>query len=116
MGEPVRILDLAEDLIRLSGLEPEADIEITFTGIRPGEKMSEELWEAETIYDETDHPEIFRLDGDAELGNARLLGLVRHLEALAQPGDADAIISALDESVPGASIQSTPPPEMTSIV
>jgi len=115
MGEPVRILDLAEDLIRLSGLEPETDIEIEFTGIRPGEKMSEELWEADTAYAETAHPEIFRLDGDAELGNARLLGFVDRLNALSQTGDADAIISALDETVPGASIHSAPPPEMTSI-
>ncbi|MBT3338176.1 MAG: polysaccharide biosynthesis protein [Anaerolineae bacterium] len=104
MGEPVSILGLAKDLIRLSGLEPDEDIEIAFTGIRPGEKMTEILWEAETTYDQTEHPDIFRLDGDAELGNARLLELVRHLDALSQTGDADAIISSLDENVPGAEI------------
>ncbi len=43
MGEPVRIIDLAEDLIRLSGLEPHVDIQLRFTGIRPGEKLYEEL-------------------------------------------------------------------------
>ena len=44
MGEPVRIVDLATDLIRLSGLELGADIEIQFTGMRPGEKLYEEMF------------------------------------------------------------------------
>jgi Predicted nucleoside-diphosphate sugar epimerases len=47
MGKPVRIIDLAKDLIRLSGLDPEKDIEIVFSGIRPGEKLYEELLTAE---------------------------------------------------------------------
>jgi FlaA1/EpsC-like NDP-sugar epimerase len=47
MGEPVRIVDLAKDLIRLSGLEPEVDIQIVFSGVRPGEKLYEELLTSE---------------------------------------------------------------------
>ncbi|MPM28901.1 hypothetical protein SDC9_75438 [bioreactor metagenome] len=47
MGKPVKIIDLATDLIRLSGFEPGTDIDIVFTGIRPGEKLFEELLTAE---------------------------------------------------------------------
>lgn len=59
MGEPVKILDLAKTLIRLSGFEPEKDIEIVFTGIRPGEKLYEELLTAEEGTSATSHKRIF---------------------------------------------------------
>lgn len=59
MGEPVRILDIAHDLIRFYGLVPNEDIKIMFTGARPGEKLSEELYyDSETIC-ETRHPKIY---------------------------------------------------------
>ncbi|MBT3315689.1 MAG: polysaccharide biosynthesis protein [Anaerolineae bacterium] len=105
MGEPVSILGLAKDLIRLSGLEPDEDIEIEITGIRPGEKMTEILWEAETSYDQTEHPDIFQLDGDEKLGHAPLFELVRRLDTFSRQGAADAIVSSLDEHVPGAEIK-----------
>jgi len=59
MGQPVRIIDLAYDLIRLSGLEPEKDIEVRFTGIRPGEKLFEELSNTSEGIERTIHPKIF---------------------------------------------------------
>jgi FlaA1/EpsC-like NDP-sugar epimerase len=59
MGEPVRIVDLARDLIILSGLRPGEDIEITFSGVRPGEKLVEELSTAIENADRTKHPKIF---------------------------------------------------------
>jgi FlaA1/EpsC-like NDP-sugar epimerase len=59
MGEPVKITDLALDLIRLSGLEPEKDIKIDFTGIRPGEKLFEEVLTAEEGTMTTKHERIF---------------------------------------------------------
>jgi FlaA1/EpsC-like NDP-sugar epimerase len=59
MGEPVKIVDLAEDLIRLSGLTPGDDIEIEFSGTRPGEKLYEELSVSGEVADKTKHPKIF---------------------------------------------------------
>ena len=59
MGEPVKIVDLARDLITLSGLVPEKDIEIRFTGLRPGEKLFEELSTLEEKAEKTRHPKIF---------------------------------------------------------
>ena len=60
MGEPVRIVDLATDLIRLSGLAPD-DIPIVFTGLRPGEKLDEHLWEPGAEVELTPNPEILRI-------------------------------------------------------
>ena len=65
MGAPVKIVDLAEDFIRLSGLKPGKDVKIKFTGVRPGEKLFEELYlNSETVVP-TSHPKVFRLkNGD----------------------------------------------------
>lgn len=60
MGEPIKIVDLAREMIRLSGLEPDVDIKIEFTGLRPGEKLFEELLGAEEGSTPTDHPKIFK--------------------------------------------------------
>ncbi|MDF1563923.1 MAG: nucleoside-diphosphate sugar epimerase/dehydratase [Deltaproteobacteria bacterium] len=59
MGEPVKIVDVARDLITLSGLTPGEDIEIAFTGMRPGEKLFEELSVDEEQAEKTRHPKIF---------------------------------------------------------
>jgi FlaA1/EpsC-like NDP-sugar epimerase len=59
MGRPVRILDLAEDMIRLSGLTPYEDVDIEFTGVRPGEKLFEELEMSGENLLKTRHPKIF---------------------------------------------------------
>ena len=110
MGEQVRILDLAEDLIRLSGLEPGRDIEIVFTGIRPGEKLSEDLFEGENLFEQTHHPDIFRLDRSCgELQGEGLMNFVAELVRLAHEGDSQAIINLMDDLVPCATIRKTPP-------
>jgi FlaA1/EpsC-like NDP-sugar epimerase len=115
MGQQVRILDLAEDLIRLSGLEPGRDIEIVFTGIRPGEKLSEELWEDGSLLQKTIHPDIMRLDCKDDLCSSDLIKAVDELVHLAQEGETKAVTRLLDEMIPGSAVRSTPPPEFTSI-
>jgi len=116
MGEQVRILDLAEDLIRLSGLEPYKDIDIVFTGIRPGEKLSEDLWDQSATYEPTRHPDIVQLVDENLLSGESLTCMVDDLLLLAQESDSAAIIRLLDECIPGAAVRSTPPPEITSVI
>ncbi|MBU1661140.1 MAG: polysaccharide biosynthesis protein [Chloroflexi bacterium] len=116
MGEQVRILDLAEDLIRLSGLEPGKDIEITFTGIRPGEKLKEELWDKWAQYEPTSHPDIVLLTEEDIISEGALHQAVDELIYLARESNASAIIKRLDALIPGATVRSTPPPEITAVI
>lgn len=116
MGKPVRILDLAEDLIRLSGLEPYRDIEIMFTGIRPGEKLTEELWDEGSPLIKTLHPDIFRLEADASAPTPGLTQALERLSSLSRTGDNDAIVTLLDELIPGSSIREAPQTDITSIM
>jgi FlaA1/EpsC-like NDP-sugar epimerase len=60
MGQPMRIVDLAEDLIRLSGFQL-SEIPIVFVGLRPGEKLDENLWEADATVEAIDHPDLLRI-------------------------------------------------------
>src|SRR6266511_1445109 len=118
MGEPIRILSLAEDLIRLSGLEPERDIEISYTGIRPGEKLMEELWDEGTPLVKTLHPDIFRLEADVSrfASSLSLSQAIDALSASATAGDTNAIVDLLDELIPGSSIREAPQPDITFII
>jgi len=115
MGQQIRILDLAEDLIRLSGLEPGKDIEIVFTGIRSGEKLSEDLWDQDSSFRPTSHPEIFRLECPEALHGDTLDKSLDELIHLAQEGESQAVLNLLDELIPGAKVRTMPFPEMTSI-
>jgi FlaA1/EpsC-like NDP-sugar epimerase len=66
MGEPVKVLDLARDMIRLSGLQEGVDIEIQFTGVRPGEKLYEEMFFSHEVAEPTEHPKILRAKSGLE--------------------------------------------------
>lgn len=100
MGEPVRILDLAENMIRLSGLEPYVDIEIKEIGLRPGEKLYEELLMNSKFLIGTDNEKIF-IEDQAELDPDDIMsGLIRLDEAVTEGSPNEAIISLMKELVP----------------
>ncbi len=99
MGQPVRISYLAEQLIRLAGKEPGRDIEIVYTGLRPGEKLFEELFHEHESYASTGHQKILLArNGDAAL--AELEPLIREGEKAVQQYDSERIRQILTRLVP----------------
>jgi len=100
MGKPVKIVDLAGNMIRLAGRELGVDAEIVFTGLRPGEKLHEELIIAGEDVTPTSHPKVLKLIGDGKMPPAWGRRLER-LIALAARGDNLAIIRELDGLVSG---------------
>lgn len=115
MGEQVRIVDLAEDLIRLSGLEPERDIEIVFTGPREGEKLSEDLWNDGRKFGKTSHPDVFFEEGQDQLTGTTLQNTTDRLLDLAHAGKKEEILTLLDKVIPGASVRSSQSINITAI-
>ena len=96
MGEPIRILDLARNMIRLSGKEPEVDVPITFIGARPGEKKHEELFAAGERWEPTTHPSIVALDV-SPVDRAWLDTKLDELEQLVEEGDTLELVGRLAE-------------------
>ena len=99
MGTPIKILDLARDLVRLSGFEPDEDIEIKFIGLRPGEKLVEELITEGEGISRTSHEKIFTLRKDPCDLNW-LKNKIEELTVLAGRQDAKGIKGKLKEIVP----------------
>ncbi|MBX7246685.1 MAG: polysaccharide biosynthesis protein [Candidatus Sumerlaeaceae bacterium] len=99
MGQPVKISDLARNLIRLSGFDPDKEIGIQFTGMRPGEKLIEELLTAGEDVKATDMGKIFITEPD-EVDCGKLWVAVDELARLAQACDSNAIRAGLRELVP----------------
>jgi len=99
MGEQIRVTDLARNMILLSGHIPDQDIKIVYTGLRPGEKMYEELLDRDERVEPTAHDKIKRAVSRAAAGPDELDRHLRELEALAQGGDQEAIMRKLKEMV-----------------
>jgi FlaA1/EpsC-like NDP-sugar epimerase len=98
MGEPIKIVDLARDLIRLSGLEVGKDIEIKFTGVRPGEKLYEELFFGAEMAIPTTHPKVLRARHESL--NAELSSNVEALYTAAKEGTDSEMRAILMDMVP----------------
>ncbi len=102
MGEPVKIVDLALNLIQLSGLTPNEDIKIEYIGLRPGEKLFEELLtekERNRVLGDSGHEKIFIAETE-EVDEEKLEKDVEELERLAKEMDADGVVRKLQEMVP----------------
>ena len=107
MGEPVRILDLAKDMITLFGLKPYEDIDIVFSGMRPGEKLFEELETVGENISKTRHPKIFigNLSGSC---NGELSGALERFAQVAACNSEQDARRFLNEFLPEARLQVTP--------
>ena len=99
MGEPVKIVTLAENLIRMYGKVPYQDVEIKFTGLRPGEKLYEELLMNEEGLDETDNKKIF-IGNQIEINPDKFLGELQELKEAANENDSDRTVELLAQIVP----------------
>jgi FlaA1/EpsC-like NDP-sugar epimerase len=100
MGKPVNIKDIAYELIRLSGLEPELDIDIEYIGMRPGEKMFEELITKEENIIDTGHEKIMVLKNGIEKNWNYMMEQVEKIIKSAQSYDAKIVMNTLKEFIP----------------
>jgi FlaA1/EpsC-like NDP-sugar epimerase len=100
MGDPVRIVDLASDLITLSGLRPGRDIEIEFVGLRPGEKLTEALFGKDETYRRTSHPKISVITSQMPHASDELELGVRDLIEAAQSGEIEKLWRLMRVVVP----------------
>jgi FlaA1/EpsC-like NDP-sugar epimerase len=101
MGQPIRITDLAEDLIRLRGLRPGTDIQIVYTGLRPGERLTEELLAPDEGWRPTAHVAIREVVIPAGTKEDDLAWTVERLDSLAREGKSDELVRVLKNSVQG---------------
>jgi FlaA1/EpsC-like NDP-sugar epimerase len=100
MGEPMKIVDVARQMIRLANLAPDSDIKVVFTGLRPGEKLYEELFDRNEKPVSTDSPGVMAAIPQP-IEQSLLARTIENLELLAREGDEQAIIQKLASIVPG---------------
>jgi FlaA1/EpsC-like NDP-sugar epimerase len=98
MGQPVKIIDMARQMIELSGYKPDVDIKIKITGLRPGEKLFEELCHDDETHTATEHPRIFQLKSEPAPEDAEIW--LAELRAMAVAGNPAAVKQAMKRLVP----------------
>jgi FlaA1/EpsC-like NDP-sugar epimerase len=107
MGEPVKILDMAKQLIQLHGLEPETDIPIEFIGLRPGEKMFEELLKAEEGVEETSHELIHKAICSKEVNTDELTMVISRMLENIEKGNMETLRHHIKKIVPTYSFKNS---------
>ena len=115
MGEPVRIRDLAEQMIRLAGKQPGRDIAIVYTGLRPGEKLFEELFHPLENYASTAHPKIFRA-AQREFSAALALAQIERGAHASAEFDEEALRACVAALLPGYRWQTGEPSENAEVL
>jgi FlaA1/EpsC-like NDP-sugar epimerase len=101
MGQPVKVVNLARDMIHLSGLTPGEDIEIVFTGMRPGEKLFEELGTSADHVDRTRHEKVF-VGKIPQMAPETVMAAVTRMAGVVRDGDGKAIREELQRLIPEA--------------
>ena len=109
MGEPVRLRDMAADMIRLSGFD-ETEVPIVFTGLRPGEKMDELLWEPGAVIEPTARGDVRRVVEPSVVSDEFLDSMVDQLAAAAAADDHHKIVRLFHECLPSATLTAKPRP------
>ena len=101
MGEPVKVVDLAHDMVRLCGFEPEVDINVIFTGIRPGEKLHEKLTEAEETLELVESKGLFMVYRPEYLAGNEISEMLDQMRKFIGDGNAKETRDLLQEMTPG---------------
>ena len=100
MGQPIKLVDMARNLIRSAGLAPDKDIKISFVGLRPGEKLHEELVADDEKVEPTEVDKILKIRSSGHVDQASLIDRILEMEKLAIAGKAESLIKMLCAIVP----------------